>query len=177
MVKLKLDLVCQVAVVVRNLEEGLREFRKLFGFDENTLSYSNSIDAYREGRLKEVRYEGIEGEYGYTQYNFFMGGMDIEMFAPIDGLASPFADFLVENGGPGVHHLNIHMANREEGISCLKNELEIKPFFDLYHLGRACTYFDLRDKLGLVIEIGSRVVGPRATYPEEEIQKLISYRQ
>ena len=85
MTKLKMDLVCQVAVVVNDLEEGLAAFREIFGFDEDSLSFSDSRDAYAEGRLKDVKYNGVEGTYHYLQHNFFMGGMDIEMFAPTPG--------------------------------------------------------------------------------------------
>lgn len=177
MKKLKLDLVCQVAVVVEDLEKGLEQFRTLLGIDENSLSYSDSRDAYAEGRLQQVRYNGVEGTFHYLQYNFFLGGMDIEMFAPIPGAPperNPFTDFLKEHG-PGIHHLNIRLANREEGIDFLKNDLGIQPLYDLYHLGRNCVYFDLRESLGVILEFGQRVVGPRATMTDEEIQKLIAY--
>lgn len=177
MTKLKMDLVCQAAVVVRNLEEGLEQFRCLFGIDEASLSYSDSRDAYAEGRLKEVKYNGAEGEFHYLQHNFFMGGMDIEMFAPIPGYedeVNPFTDFLREHG-PGIHHLNIRMVNREEGIDYLKNELGKIPLYDLYHLGRHCAYYDLRKELGIIVEYGMRVVGPRASMAEEEIDRLIKY--
>lgn len=178
MAKLKMDLVCQVAVVVNNLEEGLNAFRELMGFDENTLSFSDSRDAYKEGRLKEVKYNGVEGTFNYMQYNFYMGGMDIEIFAPIPGYedeVNPFTDFLKENGGPGIHHLNIRLANREEGVEYIEKDLGIVPLYDLYHLGRNCKYYDFRKQLGLVIEYGMRVVGPRASMPEEEIEKLTRY--
>ena len=59
MTKLNMDLVCQVAVVVPDLKKGLESFRRLFGIDEDSLSYSDSTDAYREGRLKEVKYRSI----------------------------------------------------------------------------------------------------------------------
>ena len=177
MTKLKLDLVCQVAVVVENLENGLEQFRNLLGIDEGSLSYSDSRDAYAEGRLQQVRYNGVEGTYRYLQYNFFLGGMDIEMFAPIPGLppeSNPITDFLKQHG-PGIHHLNIRLANREEGVHFLRDDLGIQPLYDLYHLGRNCIYFDLRESLGVVLEFGQRVVGPRATMTEDEIQKLTAY--
>ena len=180
MTKLKMDLVCQVAVVVNDLEEGIKTCRELFGFEEDSLTFSDSRDAYAEGRLKDVRYNGTEGEFHYLQHNFFMGGMDIEMFSPLPGYedeVNPFTDFLKENGGPGIHHLNIRMVNREEGISYLEKDLGMVPLYDVTHLGRNCKYFDLRKELGCVIEYGMRVVGPRVSYPEEEIQKLIAYRE
>lgn len=180
MTKLKMDLVCQVAVVVNDLDEGVKYCRELFGFEEESLTYSDSRDAYAEGRLQEVKYNGTEGTFHYVQHNFFMGGMDIEMFAPIPGYedeVNPFTDFLKENGGPGIHHLNIRLANREEGVEYIEKDLGMVPMYDLYHLGRNCKYYDFRKQLGCVIEYGMRVVGPRASYSEEEIQKFISYRQ
>ena len=83
-------------------------------------------------------------------------------------------DFLREHG-PGIHHLNVRLADRENGIRTLKEDLHVPPFFDLYHLGRNCAYFDLRQQLGVVIEVGSRVVGPRASMSEEEIRRLTAY--
>ena len=179
MAKLKMDVVCQIAVVVNNLEEGLAAFRDLMGFDESSLSYSDSRDAYAEGRLKEVKYNGVEGTFHYVQHNFYMGGMDIEMFAPIPGYedeVNPFTDFLKENGGPGIHHLNIRLVNREEGVEYLEKDLGVIPLYDLYHLGRNCKYYDFRKELGLMIEYGMRLVGPRASMSEEELARLSAYR-
>lgn len=179
MTKLNMDVVCQVAVVVNNLEEGVETCRELFGFQEDSLSFSDSRDAYAEGRLKDVKYNGVEGEYHYIQHNFFMGGMDIEMFAPIPGYedeVNPFTDFLKQNGGPGIHHLNIRLVNRQEGVDYLEKDLGIVPLYDVTHLGRNCKYYDFRKELGCVIEYGMRIVGPRASMSEEELKKLSAYR-
>lgn len=180
MTKLKMDVVCQAAVVVKDLNEGLLAFRQLFGIDEESLSSSDSRDAYTEGRLSEVKYKGAKGEFHYIQHNFFMGGMDIEMFAPTPGYedeVNPFTDFLKENGGPGIHHLNIRLVNREESVEYLEKELGCLPMYDLYHLGRNCRYYDFRRELGLIIEYGMRLVGPRAELSEEELAALSAYRQ
>lgn len=176
MTKLKLDLVCQVAVVVWDLEEGLASFRELLGIDEDSLSYASSAESFRSGRLRDVTYRGeAVSAFHYHQYNFSLGGMDIELFAPEDPEErNPFTDFLREHG-PGIHHLNIRLANRQKGIDFLRDELGIPPFFDLTHLGRNCAYFDLRRELGMIIEIGSRVVGPRASMPGEDIRTLTAY--
>ena len=176
MEKLKLDLVCQVALAVEDLEKGLEAFRSLFGIDESSLSFSDSRDAFREGRLQNVTYYGQKVEsFAYQQYNFSLGGMDIELFAPVDREEhNPISDFLREHG-PGIHHVNIRLTDRQQGMDLLKKKLDIRPYYDLDHLGRNCAYFDLRRQLGMIIEIGSRVVGPRASMTEEEIQKLIAW--
>ncbi len=181
MPKLKMDTVMQVAVVVNDLEEGLKNFEKILGYEEGSLSYSDSRDAYSEGRLKEVKYNGKEGEYHYLQHNFYIGGMDIEMFAPLPGYedeSNPFTDFLKENGGPGIHHINARLVNREEGIKWIRESWpgQEPPLYDLYHLGRNCIYFDMRKELGITVEYGQRIVGPRARFTEEELEKINSYR-
>ena len=58
MEKLKFDLVCQVAVVLEDLEQGLEQTRRLLGFDEESLSYSDSLEAFQSGRLQNVYYQG-----------------------------------------------------------------------------------------------------------------------
>ena len=42
-----------------------------------------------------------------------------------------------------------------------------------HFLGRHFAYFDMRKELGITFEVGSRVVGPRASMSEEAIQALI----
>ena len=181
MAKLKMDTVMQVAVVVNDLAEGLRNFERILGYDEGTLSYSYSGDAMSKGVLKNFKYKGREGEFHYEQHNFFLGGMDVEMFAPMRGYedeSNPFTDFLRENGGPGIHHINARLVNREEGIDWIMNNWEGQqdPLVDLEYSGRNCKYFDLRKELGLIVEYGMRIVGPRASYTEEELNKLNRYR-
>ena len=51
MTKLKLDLVCQVAVVVPDLEKGLEQVRTLFGIDESSVSFGEPLELIRSGRL------------------------------------------------------------------------------------------------------------------------------
>ena len=129
----------------------------------------------------DSKYNGKEGEYHYLQHNFYIGGMDIEMFAPLPGYedeSNPFTDFLKENGGPGIHHINARLVNREEGIKWIRESWpgQEPPLYDLYHLGRNCIYFDMRKELGITVEYGQRIVGPRARFTEEELEKINSYR-
>lgn len=71
MTKLKLDLVCQVAVVVWDLESGVEWFRRLLGFDEAKLSFGDSAQSFQTGALKDVTYQGKPAaSFHYRQYNF-----------------------------------------------------------------------------------------------------------
>ena len=173
MTKLKLDLVCQVAVVVPDMKTGLEQVRALFGFDECSVSFGDSLELIRSGKLEPQIYNGVQGEYAYHQVNFFMGGMDIEMFAPVEGsTGDPISDFLKEHG-PGIHHLNIRLANREEGLRFLREDLKKTPLLEGHFLGRHFAYFDMREELGIIFEVGSRVVGPRASMTDAEIAALL----
>lgn len=173
MTKLKLDLVCQVAVAVWDLEQGLEMVRTLLGIDETSVSYGDSLELIRSGKLEPQRYNGVQGEYAYRQVNFFMGGMDIEMFSPVEGsVGDPISDFLREHG-PGIHHLNVRLANREEGLKFLREDLGKVPLMEGHFLGRHFAYFDMLDELGITFEVGSRVVGPRASMSQDELEKLL----
>ena len=173
MTKLKLDLVCQVAVAVWDMEQGLEMVRTLLGIDEASVSYGDSLELIRSGKLEPQRYNGVQGEYAYHQVNFFMGGMDIEMFSPVEGsVGDPISDFLREHG-PGIHHLNVRLANREEGLKFLREDLGKIPLMEGYFLGRHFAYFDMLDELGITFEVGSRVVGPRASMSQDELDKLL----
>lgn len=181
MPKLQMDTVMQVAIVVEDLKEGLRNFTNILGYEEGSLTSSKSIDNINEGKLQDAAYYGDIRPFHYVQHNFYMGGMDIEMFAPEPGYEdekNPFTDFLKENGGPGIHHINVRLRNREEGIRWIKANIEGQdpPLYDLIFNGRNCTYFDLRKELGLTVEYGQRIVGPRASMSEEELEKLNAYR-
>ena len=173
MTKLKLDLVCQVAVAVWDMEQGLEMVRTLLGIDETSVSYGDSLELIRSGKLEPQRYNGVQGEYAYHQVNFFMGGMDIEMFSPVEGsVGDPISDFLREHG-PGIHHLNVRLANRDEGLKFLREDLGKIPLMEGYFLGRHFAYFDMLDELGITFEVGSRVVGPRASMSQDELDKLL----
>ena len=166
--KLKLDLVCQVAFVVRDLDEAVKNMQTLVdgGEVDNDCEASAEIAA---GHLSPQIYNGVEGIYAYHQKNLSWGGMDIEIFQPInDQRPNPMNDFL-DTHGPGIHHINVRLANRQEGLDFLRNELGIVPLMECVNNG----YMDMRETLGLIIEIGSRVVGPRAKMSEEELNTFL----
>lgn len=172
-VKLKLDLVCQVALAVKDIEKAVKSYGILVGLDENECKWSNSLEQIRDGTLTPQIYNGIKREYSYRQVNFPFGGMDIELLSPVaDSPSDPFHDFL-DSCGPGIHHLNIRLANREEGIGFIKEKLGIGALLDCYSYGRHCAYFDMRKELGLILEVGSRVVGPRSLMSDDELAAII----
>ena len=64
-------------------------------------------------------------------------------------------------------------ANREEGLRFLEEELKKVPLLEGHFLGRHFAYFDMREELGITFEVGSRVVGPRASMAQAEITALL----
>lgn len=47
------------------------------------------------------------------------------------------------------------------------------PLLEGHFLGRHFAYFDMREELGITFEVGSRVVGPRASMAQAEITALL----
>lgn len=175
MTKLKLDLAMQICMAVHDVDESLAGFRALFDVPEETIHFSNSLEAIRRGDLTPQSYFGVEGEYGYRQVNFHCAGLDIEMFQPLDPEeeGNPVADFLRQNGGPGIHHVSIRLANRAEGLAYMQQEMGIPCMWEGLCFNRHYAYYDLRELLGITLEVGSRVVGPRALLSPEELEKLL----
>lgn len=173
--KLKLDLAMQVCVAVNDLDEALKGFQELFDVDPETIHYSDSLAAIERGDLTPMVYWGEAGKFGYRQVNFHCAGLDIEMFQPNDPneVGHPVADFLRENGGPGIHHMSVRLANRAEGLEYLQKEMGVPCMWEGLCFNRHYCYYDLREVLGFTLEIGSRVVGPRAQMSMEELESLL----
>lgn len=174
MTKLKLDLVMQVCVAVRDVDKALEEWRKLFDVEEETVHFSNSWEAFERGDLTPMNYYGVQGKYQYRQLNFHCAGLDIEMFQPLDveERGNPVSDFLREHG-PGIHHVSIRLANREEGLRTLREDMGVPCMWEGLCFNRHYCYWDLREILGITLEVGSRVVGPRAQMTEEELAAIL----
>ena len=172
--KLNLDVFMQVCMAVRDIDKALACWKELFDVDEESIHFSNSLEAFETGDLTPMSYYGVEGRYGYRQLNFDCCGINIEMFQPLDinEKGNPVSDFLREEG-PGFHHISLRLNNRQEGLNFLKNDLGEKLGFKCMWEGlcfnRHYCYWDLRDVFGITLEVASRVAGPMSLKTPEEL--------
>lgn len=84
-----------VGIVVADFDAAARDFEHLWGVPTEGLM---------EPSFDEVIYRGspieMTARYGFIR----TGASELELIQPLAG-PSPYADFLTENGGEGIHHL------------------------------------------------------------------------
>lgn len=169
MEKLKLELVFQVGVCVSDADTVLENWKNYFDIDESAIVSRNLKELHDQGGYTCGNYLGHPCEYYHKLYRFDLGGIDFEIIEPITKQAgNPYTDFLSENGGNGIHHLGVVFKDRERLIKTM-DEWGV-PLYTYSSQGptaaggalKDCYFYDLRDKLGVILEAASHAVGPRA---------------
>ncbi len=167
--KPKIDLLFQVGVVTNDLEKLLANWKRLFDFDTDSIKISSTKDAFDSGEWQGHNYNEKPCVFFNKFARFDLGGIDFEIIEPMDKSSSgPFAEFLRENGGTGLHHIGVKVSEmdalaakmKELGVPVL-NHAEMGPVLSNGQQ-KGCVFYDLRPQLGLIMECGSVVVGPRA---------------
>ena len=171
--KFKVDLVFQVALCVNNLDEVIENWKKLVDFDESTMIFRSTKDAFERGDWEGHNYNGKPCKFFHKYCRFTLGNIDFEIIEPLNKEpGNPYSDWLIQNGKKnGIHHIGIKVSDREALVDNM-NELGI-PIMNACAMGpllsngtrKSCCFYDLRDFLGVIIEAGSLVVGPMADDP------------
>ena len=172
MEKLKIDLVFQVCVCVSDAKAVLENWKKYFEIDESKIIHRNLKELYDQGEYHCGNYMGKPCEYYHELYRFELGGIDFEIIEPITKEpGNPYSDFLIQNGGNGIHHIGVKFRDRDLMVENMK-ELGI-PIYTYGYQGQPmsngkvkdCYFYDLREKLGVIFECCEIVVGPLANDP------------
>ena len=167
--KPRIDLLFQVGIVTENLERLLANWKKLFDFDQDSIKISSTKDAFESGDWQGHNYNEKPCVFFNKFARFDLGGIDFEIIEPLDQTGTgPFAEFLKENNGTGLHHIGVKVSNmdalalkmKEMGVPVL-NHAEMGPVLS-NGVRKGCVFYDLRPQLGMILECCSVVVGPRA---------------
>ena len=166
-----IDLLFQVCVCVEDLEQTLANWKDIFDFDESTIVMKSTKKAFEEDGWDGLNYNEKKCGFFHRYTRFAIGGLDLEVIEPMDKDAgNPYADFLLAHGN-GIHHFGVKVGNmaalkqkmKEMGIPRL-NYAEMGPVL-ADGSRKGCTFYDLREQLGVILECGSVVVGPLASDP------------
>lgn len=156
----------QVAVVVEDLDDGMRRFRSILGVEPWT------VFRFEPPTLTDTTYRGEEVEYGMVLALGYAGGTMIELIEPTIG-PNVYRDHLEEHG-EGLHHVAYFGWDEAEAGHVVEEfEAAGMPVVQSGHYeGTDFWYFDSRDELnGLLFEIGVRrdVEGrePDRVWPED----------
>lgn len=157
--------VAQVALIVKDLDEAMEQYWKLFGI--------GPWHVYTYGRplVKRMTRHGQPGEYKMRVGLSWLGPMRIELIEMLEG-DTIYAEFVKEHGY-GLHHLGVVVDDMEAAIA----EARAAGFemtqdgagFGLDGDGHYA-YLDTEGKIGMTIELiqrPKRRVPPERIYPPE----------
>lgn len=174
--KADLQFAFQIAIATPDMEGLLANWKKLFNIDEGSVIKRSTKDLFDRGEFDGANYYGKPCEFFIKYCRFDMGNLDLEIIEPLDkNPGNPYSDFLIRNGGKsGIQHIAIKVADREDFKETMKN-LDIVPLQrailgkpDENGFTKDCYFYDLLDYLGVILEIGSVVVGPMSKDPRAE---------
>ena len=149
--KIKVDQVFQLCICAQDCEAVVANWTNWFNLDPG----------------KVYRWEDVE----YKLCRLEIGGIDIAVVEPINKAAgTPFADYLIENKGNGIHHISMQVSNYDDVVYNMK-KLGYRRLANVQtavskHVKdvRSITY-DLRDRLGVIIEFTDNSVGVLSRNP------------
>ncbi len=98
------DSLCQIGIVVKNLDETVRYYEKMFGFGPFE---------FRDVQYPNATYYGQTAGYRGKRALFHLGPIQIELIELGDG-KTIHEDFLREKG-EGLHHIGFEVKDLEEG--------------------------------------------------------------
>jgi methylmalonyl-CoA/ethylmalonyl-CoA epimerase len=155
--------IAQVAIIVRDLEEAVENYWRLFGIgDWHFYTYGKPL-------VKSMTYHGQANDYKMRVALSYLGPMRIELIEMVEG-DTVYADF-VEEHGYGVHHFGVLVEDMDAAIA----EAEAAGLVmtqDGAGFGRDgdghYAYLNTEDKIGVTIELIERPAGrmpPEKVYP------------
>lgn len=182
--KADVHFVFQIAIATSDMEGLLNNWKNLFNIDDSAVIKRCTKDLFDRGEFDGGNYYGSPCQFFIKYCRFDLGNMDIEIIEPLDkNPGNPYSDFLMRNGGKsGIQHIAVRMADRE-GFKKTMSDMGIVPMQkavlgkpDENGFVKDCYFYDLLDQLGVILEIGSVVVGPMACDPRAGNPKNYSER-
>ncbi len=136
---------CQIGIVVKNIDETIKYFEKVFGFGPFEVRYVDFSGATYYGEVA-----GYRGKRAF----FYLGNIQIELIELIDG-KTIHEDFLKEKG-EGIHHIAFQVDNLEESKkNAAEKGLNVTQGFTRPD-GSGFAYLDSDRTGGVIIELIQR---------------------
>jgi methylmalonyl-CoA/ethylmalonyl-CoA epimerase len=137
----------QVGVVVRDLDQSMRELTELFGIGPFRM-----VQCPPPGREDRQFYQGQLCRFRTRQAFADLGTVELELIQPLEG-RTVWSDFLAEHG-PGIHHIRFNVPDHESLSACLKDKGVGKTQEGAgIRDGTYWINYDTEKRLGFVIEI------------------------
>ena len=143
------DEICQIAIVVRDIEATTRKYAETFGMEVPEVRTTESSEK------TNIRYKGEPTEARAKLAFFKMGGVTLELIEPVGG-PSTWQEHLDEHG-EGVHHLAFRVKGMDRILGFLDKSGSPEVQRGDFKGGRYA-YVDATKDLKVVIELLEKVV-------------------
>lgn len=136
--------ICQIALVVKDLEAAAKQYAELFGVPEPPIF---SVGPYEEAKTE---YRGQPTETRARLCVFDLGKIVLEL-TEADEHPSSWKEYLEEHG-EGVHHIGFMTDDRAKVIKYFEeNDMPVRHYGE--YPGGNYTFIDSEDKLGVLINV------------------------
>jgi len=137
-------IVCQVGLIVRDIERSIETYSRVFGMPEPEIVVTDGPE------IAHTRFRGEPTDARAKLAFFDMGQVSLELIEPIGG-PSTWQEFLDEKG-EGVHHIAFIVEDTDAVVKLLEGEgVGVVQQGD--YTGGRYTYLDSASALGVVLEL------------------------
>lgn len=137
-------IVCQVGLIVRDIERSIETYSRVFGMPEPEIVVTDGSE------IAHTRFRGEPTDARAKLAFFEMGQVSLELIEPIGG-PSTWQEFLDEKG-EGVHHIAFIVEDTDAVVKFLEREgVGVVQQGD--YTGGRYTYLDSASVLGVVLEL------------------------
>jgi len=137
-------IVCQIGLIVRDIERSSAAYADLFGVEVPTWSLTDPEEK------AHTRYRGQPTTARAKLAFFDLGGVSLELIEPV-GAPSTWREFL-ETHGEGVHHIAFHIQGMDEQLAILERRgMDTVQRGD--YTGGRYAYVDATPQLHVILEL------------------------
>jgi methylmalonyl-CoA/ethylmalonyl-CoA epimerase len=141
------QLICQVGVMVKDVEEAAAKLSKMFGL---AIRKRNPVGNLLCDYDCKTVYKGLNSDSSCYNLVLDFGNIQIEFMQPYGDVPSVWRDFYDEHG-EGIHHLAWQVKNTGEAADFFKAMGIEQMQTGCWQTGQY-TYFDTSGQLGFIIE-------------------------
>jgi len=137
-------IVCQVGLIVRDIERSIETYSRVFGMPEPEIVVTDGSE------IAHTRFRGEPTDARAKLAFFEMGQVSLELIEPIGG-PSTWQEFLDEKG-EGVHHIAFIVEDTDEVVRFMERE-GVGMVQQGDYTGGRYTYLGSASVLGVVLEL------------------------
>jgi methylmalonyl-CoA/ethylmalonyl-CoA epimerase len=145
------NIMCQVGLIVRDIERSIETCSRVFGVPEPEIVVTDGPE------IAHTRFKGEPTDARARLAFFEMGQVSLELIEPIGG-PSTWQEFLDEKG-EGIHHIAFIVEDTDAVVKLLEGEgVGVMQQGD--YTGGRYTYLDSASALGVVLELLENLDSP-----------------